>query len=640
MLETGKVINGIYQVIEPVGEGGAGQVFLAWHNNLKKNVVIKRIKDNYVGRINERGEADILKKLHHRYLPQVYDFIQMDSEIYTVIDYIDGNTLMDYIDARVRFDEFQIVKWLRQLCEALDYLHTQTPPIIHSDIKPSNIMIDAKGDICLIDFNISFDEDDLKKISGYTAGYASPEQILKAQMYTTGGNYADVKLDAKSDIFSLGASIYHIMTLQNLIKAFNENKSLWDVAVPMPYSSLLIEIVSKTLKRDAKERYQTAGEMLADLESMKIRDERYRRLNRRQYIYNAVFIIMIAAGGLLMVKGTALRNAEAFDADYERVVGEAGLDDYDSTITDAIDLLNNGKYASVFKNRKKEQADLYYLIANSYFEMDDYETAIRFYEETLAVDDSNPEYYRDYSITYARTGNIDTAEAIATKAIEKGISDADLHLIKAEISNAKGEWDDAIQEFGEVIRTTDNENTLGRAYLLMSRAYRSKGELLGSREGLTDALNKVNDTWRIRLLREKGAVCIQYIEENGNSDEWLKEAEDCYKSLTNSGRCTMNDWLNYSLIMKKQEFDKDAVSILRKAEELFPDTHRLLARQALYEIQAQSKLPEADRNYKKVEECYRKAEEKYKKAKNAGDSDDEMQQLEQLMQDIYEKGWL
>ena len=159
MLKAGSLINSIYQVIEPIGEGGAGQVFLAWHKNLQKNVVIKRIKDKYVGRINERGEADILKKLHHRYIPQVYDFIQMDQEVYTVIDYVDGNTLSDYIKANVRFDEYQIVKWLKQLCEALDYLHTQIPPIIHSDIKPSNIMVDSNGDIRLIDFNISFGED-------------------------------------------------------------------------------------------------------------------------------------------------------------------------------------------------------------------------------------------------------------------------------------------------------------------------------------------------------------------------------------------------------------------------------------------------------------------------------------------------
>ena len=218
MLDEGQIINNTYQVQVPVGEGGAGQVYLAWHKNLKKKVVIKRIKDDYIGRVNERGEADILKNLRHRYLPQVYDFIQMGKEVYTVIDFIDGNSLLEYIQAGIRFDEAQTIKWLKQLLDALDYLHSQKPPIIHSDIKPSNIMVDKNGDICLIDFNISFDENDRKKISGYSEGYASPEQVQKVQMYSTGGNYLGIHIDARSDIFSLGASFYHMMTRLNPIE--------------------------------------------------------------------------------------------------------------------------------------------------------------------------------------------------------------------------------------------------------------------------------------------------------------------------------------------------------------------------------------------------------------------------------------
>ena len=185
-LDKDNVINGMYKIIKPIGEGGTGDIFLAWHLNLKKNVVIKRIKDDFVGKVNERGEADILKKLHHRYLPQVYDFIQTGNEVYTVMDYIEGNTLKDYIDAKIRFNEAQIIKWLKQLCEALDYLHSQQPAIIHSDIKPSNIMITPDGDVCLIDFNISFSADGTDQLTGCTEAYASPEQIRKVKSLMAG----------------------------------------------------------------------------------------------------------------------------------------------------------------------------------------------------------------------------------------------------------------------------------------------------------------------------------------------------------------------------------------------------------------------------------------------------------------------
>lgn len=640
MLETGQVVNEIYQVLEPIGEGGAGQVFLAWHKHLQKKVVIKRIKDSFVGRINERGEADILKKLHHRYLPQVYDFIQMDNEVYTVIDYIDGNPLLDYINENVRFDEFQIVKWLKQLCEALDYLHSQNPPIIHSDIKPSNIMVDVSGDICLIDFNISFDENDMKKVSGYTDGYASPEQIRKVEMYTTGGNYLDVHLDARSDIFSLGASIYHIMTLQNPITIMSSNAPLWETSLPLPYSELLIAIIEKALRRNPNDRYQSARAMLNDLETMRIRDKRYRRLNRAQLIYNVFFAGLLVAGGFLVARGSVLRNAEDFDAQYAQIVAEADLDDYNKTISDSIDLLNNRKYEKLLENRTKEKADLLFLIANAYFENDDYENAISFYEKTIQSDDSNPEYFRDHAIANARTGNIDKATEILNDGIERGLSDADLYLVNAEIKNVEGSWDAAIEDFQKVIKTTGNENTLGRAYTLCARAYRSSGDLYGARDILETAYKVVNDTWRLRVLREEGATCIQYIEENGGDEEWLEAAEKCYGTLTNSERATFNDWMNYSLIKEMRGEDSESILILEHAKEKYPEEYRIPMRQAMFEIDMQTRTEENDRNYRKAEEYYEEAERLYGKAKNSGDSDDEMQRLEGLMQEVYDKGWL
>ncbi len=639
-LEDGIIINNTYKVMRPIGEGGSGEVFLAWHLNLEKDVVIKRIKDDFVGRMNERGEADILKKLHHRYLPQVYDFIQMDNEIYTVIDYIDGNTLKDYIDAKVRFNEQQLIKWLKQLCEALDYLHTQTPAIIHSDIKPSNIMVGTSGDICLIDFNISFDEDDIKKISGYTAAYASPEQILKAQTYSKGGNYQEIRLDAKSDIFSLGASIYHIMTMQNPLDVFKNGKPLWDVNLPMPYSKALADIIEKSLQRDPKDRYQTASLMLTDIETIKLRDARYKKLKKVQFACNLICSLMIVIGAFMIIKGAGLIKLEDFDAEYERIVAASERDDYDLASSEALDLINNPRYSSIEKKRNKERADLYYIIANSCFENEEYQEAIPFYEDTIRTDKSNPDYYRDYAISYARTGDIDSAERIAQDGIAVGLKDADLYLVNAEIMAAKKDWDNALLEYEKVTSTSDNEKTLGRAYILMSRAYRANGDLDSAKRVLSDALSTVNDTWRLRLLREKGAVIIQFLEQNGNDTQWLDEAGECYKNLTNSGRGTLNDYLNYSLILRMTEQDAEALSVLEEAQSIYPDEYRIPARLAMYEIQDQNKLEDGQRDYSKVKEYYDGAVELYEKYKRAGDSDDEMQQLDGLIEDLRSKGWL
>ena len=97
MLQNGEILGGMYQVIGEIGKGGSGIIYLGYHLRLQKQIVIKKIKDINVGQINTRIEADILKKLHHRYLPQVYDFLEMQDGIYTIIDYIPGHDLSYYL---------------------------------------------------------------------------------------------------------------------------------------------------------------------------------------------------------------------------------------------------------------------------------------------------------------------------------------------------------------------------------------------------------------------------------------------------------------------------------------------------------------------------------------------------------------
>ena len=141
MFYQGQVLDGAYQIIEEIGQGGTGVVYLAWHLRLQKYIVVKRIKDGFAERANVRVEVDILKSLHHTCLPQVYDFFQLGSEVYTVMDYIEGRSLQSYLNEGYRFEERKLVFWMKQLCSVLIYLHGQKPAIWHSDIKPDNIMI-------------------------------------------------------------------------------------------------------------------------------------------------------------------------------------------------------------------------------------------------------------------------------------------------------------------------------------------------------------------------------------------------------------------------------------------------------------------------------------------------------------------
>ncbi len=184
MVKRGTILGGTYEIIEQIGAGGGGIVYRARHLRLQTDVVVKRIKDEVIGRIDLRQEADILKKLKHPYLPRVYDFIETPDGVYTVIDYIQGENLEDAVKRHGRFSQKQVLKWAEQLGEALAYLHGQNPPIIHSDIKPTNIMLTPDGDLCLIDFNISLAiGEDMESAVGISAGFSPPEQYRDSAVY-------------------------------------------------------------------------------------------------------------------------------------------------------------------------------------------------------------------------------------------------------------------------------------------------------------------------------------------------------------------------------------------------------------------------------------------------------------------------
>lgn len=173
-----RLMAGIYELREEIGSGGGGVIYKAWHTRLQKDVVLKELRQGLSASLEiQRAEADILKNLRHSYLPQLYDFVVDGGRVYTVIDFIPGESFDKLLAGGKRYPQQQVIVWARQLLEALTYLHSQTPPILHSDIKPANIMRMPGGDVCLIDFNISLLlGDDGAAPVGRSHGYASPEQ--------------------------------------------------------------------------------------------------------------------------------------------------------------------------------------------------------------------------------------------------------------------------------------------------------------------------------------------------------------------------------------------------------------------------------------------------------------------------------
>ena len=172
------VIAEIYEIGEEIGAGGGGVVYLGRHIRLDKKIVLKADKRTLSTAPEKlRREVDLLKGLSHTYIPQVYDFVQEHEKVYTVMDYVEGESLDHLLKRRQAIPQKVIVRWACQLLEALCYLHSRKPNgILHGDIKPQNIMLRKDGDICLIDYNIALalGEDGAVRV-GDSKGYASPE---------------------------------------------------------------------------------------------------------------------------------------------------------------------------------------------------------------------------------------------------------------------------------------------------------------------------------------------------------------------------------------------------------------------------------------------------------------------------------
>lgn len=763
-----------YELHETLGAGGGGTVIKAYHKRLQKDVVIKKIHSDIQDENERRIEADILKNLHHQYLPQVFDYFVVDGTGYTVMDYVQGESFGQKLARGERISEKKVLKYAKQICEALDYLHSQKLPVIHGDIKPDNIMLTPEDNICLIDFNISGVTREGHAVTfGYTEGYGAPEQYREFQRLSalmashTGANApagsADrteklnrpeddagrteilgssvggaggteilsrpsggtggteildrlgegagrtevlgrptgrenteklvfgntggaeileqpdtgqqlelsegIPIDKRSDIYSLGATLYHMYSGQILSRDARNN-------ISGRTSEGFLYILNKALQEDPDNRYQNAGQMLAAINNLYKHDTRYRNMIVRHILTYVVLSGVLLSGVYLVLHGRdvykdelllkyddyieSLEEArtEGNETDFELIFGEAVefmSDRLEAYYQKALFLYETGQYQDTINfirntldgnggfYSQSGVGDMYYIMGTAYFELMNYESASNAFASAIKYNGENPIYFVDQAIALARIGNISEAKKVLETAEAKGALSDNIYLVSGEIKLAEGDYISAEDDFRMSIEEAENDYTCMRAYVMCSKALLGQGSSQESAdEGirlLDEALTVLPNEYHAIILEQLAGMYIEGYE----ATEELKYAEgvlDTLKRIETAGWATFTTYDNMvNIYYRIGDYSAEA-QLLEELAGKYPDNYKVPMKQAFLEVTLQSEKPQADRDYGSFVIYYELAQEMYSAVKRDGWSDTEMQVLENAYQELVNGHWI
>ena len=356
MLQIGSLVDGKYKILNEVGRGGMSIVYLAMNEKANKQWAIKEVRKDGVQdfEVVKQGlivETDMLKRLRHPSLPSIVDVIEDNDTFLIVMDYIEGNPLSKALEEYGAQPQEMVIEWAKQLCDVLGYLHSQSPPIIYRDMKPANVMLKPDGNITLIDFGTAreFKEKNLADTTCLgTVGYAAPEQI--------GGMG---QTDARTDIYCLGATLYHLVTGMNPCEPPYEIRPIRQINPAL--SGGLERIIQKCTQRNPEDRYQSCAELMYALEHYDEIDDIYRKKQKKKvaaFVSCATLTILSAA-----VAGWAYFSAENKKSEnYDNILKAAeGYEDYYNAIltdpnrTEAYLQLNNNMIQDFVLSKEEAQ---------------------------------------------------------------------------------------------------------------------------------------------------------------------------------------------------------------------------------------------------------------------------------------------
>lgn len=522
MLEVGSLVDGKYRILQKIGQGGMSVVYLARNERANKTWAIKEVRKDGVHdfEVVKQGlvaEIDMLKKLNHPHLPSIIDVIDGNDSFLIVMDYIEGNPLDKALAATGAQSQENVINWAKQLCDVLGYLHSREPPIVYRDMKPSNVMLKSDGNVVLIDFGTAR-EYKSQNVADTTClgtrGYAAPEQF--------GGMG---QTDARTDIYCLGATIYHLVTGHNPCMPPYEIRPIreWN----MMLSEGLEQIIIKCTQSNPEDRYQSCAELYYDLEHFEELDYKSRRRNNtkwRLFIASTVMTFVMAFGAIGAYIGQKAVSAATYDSYMSKGNEASTLEDKYNNYKEAVNIQpsNAEPYLKILEILTDEK------LTGPNFTDEEYNT---FRSEVL--EHSNTGYANKTNISILQEQN---KEGYAKLAMELGyccyFECEDIDTSNAA-SRAKTWYDNAVET--QMLSTNDR----ARAEMIST--------LVETRDGVT-------------RLKKDGTREITYVQYWGSILDILnKSAQDTPLMQLKMCRFALNEIKNHAKDFIKEEIQEEAI---------------------------------------------------------------------------------
>ena len=665
--------------------GGFSNLFRAHKRGLDVDVVIKRVKKVYKGKLNDQSEAKIMTALRHQYLPRVYDLkTASDGFTYTIMELIEGCTLRDYVRQRGSLDQKQVLKWTRQLCEVVDYMHTRKPKgIIHSDLKPENVMITPQGDICVIDFNASLEasEGDVQEAIGATPGFAAPEQYnlppervgpdhpLRKQVLAAQGMGG---VSFRTDIYAIGALAYYMIT--------GYAPKVWtDIVIPLERYDIQLgdafrRVIQRAMEPRSADRYESAAQMYKALNNLSKIDNRYRSWVRQSRVAGLIIGLGLMASVLCLILGYGQLQREG-DAAYLQIVTQASqlrasgqYEQCRQLLSEAVamdedrieaylelsallyqlreyqqaaDLLEGVKYTQGNTSEQvflEGQGQLAYILGSCYFQLEQYPKALQNYQIAVRYCPQEQIFLRELAVAYAKTGNPEQAKQTLTQLQNAGMSQGELALVQGEISYAYGDYEQAYQQLCLAAKAADTALEKSRCYTMAAQCCQQLGSgwLDTQITMLTDAASELGAENSLVLQMLAEAWMQKGAQPGADDTACYSQALVYLQQLLNRGTQPFQVGLNAALTLQHLDRFDEALQQLTQLQTDYPKDYRPSMYLAFVYVDQQGMVEVDQRNYHNFGLSLERARSLYA---GAGVQDSQMLRLEQLAQQLADAGW-